>query len=257
MRYSQRVDCAFRKLFNSEKNEFLKSFVNSVLPPDEQLVKLTLMDPDDFEEDWKDKYPLLYIKGIDKEGRYYNIEMQVNDDKHFDKRSLYHCMALFQGTFSKEFKMAHKTISIHVMNFDRFKGEGYHHIYHLSNRRMKLGEEEKKKEKIEEDLDFCEIHLVVLEKFIETMSEMKSKLDHWMYFLATADKYEEDNIPELFRMDEDLRTAHIALKNLKLDDKEEEIYERQLKELRDREKELGKNLEMEIEKVVSSSNLAK
>jgi hypothetical protein len=55
-----------------------------------------------------------------------------------------------------------------------------------------------------------------------------------------------------------LRTAHIALKNLKLNDKEEEIYERQLKELRDREKELGKNsLEMKIEKAVSSSSLAK
>jgi hypothetical protein len=50
MLYSQRIDCAFGKLFNSE-NEFLKSFVNSVLSPDEQLVKLTLMDPDDFEED--------------------------------------------------------------------------------------------------------------------------------------------------------------------------------------------------------------
>jgi predicted transposase/invertase (TIGR01784 family) len=250
MRYSQRVDCALRKLFNSEKNEFLKSFVNSVLSPDEQLVKLTLMNPNDFEEDWKDKFPLLYMKGIDKKGRYYSIEMQVNDDEHFDKRAFYHSLGLYRNTFPGAFGMIRKAISIHVMNFNRFKEEGYHHIYRFPDTEAELVREEG-------EFQFCEMHFVVLEKFIETVGEMKSKLDHWMYFLATADKYEGDDIPELFRMDEDLRTAHIALKNLKLDDKEEEIYERQLKELRNREKELGKNLEMEIEKVVSSSNLSK
>jgi predicted transposase/invertase (TIGR01784 family) len=250
MRYSQRVDCALRKLFNSEKNEFLKSFVNSVLSPDEQLVKLTLMDPNGFKEDWKDKYPLLYMRGIDKGGHYYSIEIQVNDDEHFDKRAFYHCIGLYRNTFPGVFGMTRKVISIHVMNFNPFKDEGYHHIYRFPDTEMELVRKE--------EFQFCEMHFLVLEEFIETMGEMKSKLDHWMYFLATADKYEEDNIPELFRMDEDLRTAHIALKNLKLNDKEEEIYERQLKELRDREKELGKNsLEMKIEKAVSSSSLAK
>jgi predicted transposase/invertase (TIGR01784 family) len=152
------------------------------------------------------------MRGIDKKGRYYSIEIQVNDDEHFDKHAFYHCMTLFQGAFCGPFDMTRKAISIHAMNFDRFEEEGYHHIYYFPNTRMRLVEEEREVF----DLVPCKMHFVVLEKFIETVSEMKSKLDHWMYFLATAYKYEGDDIPELFRMDEDLRTAHIALKKFKI-----------------------------------------
>jgi hypothetical protein len=82
------------------------------------------------------------MRGIDKKGHYYSIEIQVNDDEHFDKHAFYHCMALFQGTFCGPFYMTRKAISIHVMNFDRFKGE-----------------EEEKKEKIE-DLIFAKFILL-------------------------------------------------------------------------------------------------
>jgi predicted transposase/invertase (TIGR01784 family) len=252
MRYSPRVDCAFRKLFRSrEKNRllksFVKSFVNSVLLPDEQLKKVTLMNENRFKEDWKDKFPLLYIKGVDEQGRYYNIEMQVNDDEAFGNRASYHWSWLFRNTYFMGYE-ARKTISIHVMNFDRL-GENvdYHSIHctmeHISGIKT-FGNDE--------------THIIVLEKFIKTAGELKSKLDYWMYFLATADKYEKDNLPEIIEKDSELKEAFDALENLELDSKEKKIYEKQLKKFGNQQSKLGKeSLEMEIEKFASLFNSSK
>jgi hypothetical protein len=101
--------------------------------------------------------------------------------------------------------------------------------------------------------EHLEVHYIILEKFIKTVDKLESKLDYWMYFLAVVDKCKGDRMPIIFKTYKDLQDAYKTLQSLELEPSEEEIYERQLKKLRDRQDELGKNsLEMEIEKVASS-----
>jgi hypothetical protein len=73
-----------------------------------------------------------------------------------------------------------------------------------------------------------EFHFIELEKFSKgkkPMYELQNKeLDKWAHFLTTADKYERDNLPELFKSESDLKAAFETLERLYLNRKEEEIY---------------------------------
>jgi hypothetical protein len=110
-----------------------------------------------------------------------------------------------------------KTISTHVTKFDRFEQEdSYRTQLFLGDPIMH--------DKLSEDF---EIHFIALEKFIKNMDELKGKLDHWMYFLAAMNKYEKDNIPEIFKIDRDFKVAYETLQNLELDPSAEENYEKQ------------------------------
>jgi hypothetical protein len=64
------------------------------------------------------------------------------------------------------------------------------------------------------------------------MKELENRMNYWVYFLATVNKYEIDKLPGLFKRDPYLKPAIEALKKAKLDDKEE-IYEKQRKALED------------------------
>jgi predicted transposase/invertase (TIGR01784 family) len=102
LRYSPRVDFAFKKLFGSEEGKkFLKSLLNSLLPPDQQLTEITLADPQNNREKGDDRLSIFDIKAVDNRGRRYNIEMQVADDMAFIKRSLYYITRHFQSQLKK------------------------------------------------------------------------------------------------------------------------------------------------------------
>jgi uncharacterized membrane protein YheB (UPF0754 family) len=171
--------------------------------------------------------------------------MRVNDHGEFDKSAFYYWSKLFRSIYMGPGDETRKTINIHMMTLNRFKKEeNCHFQVFLESPIMR--------DELSEEFD---IHFIVLEKFIKTVDKLKSKLDYWMYFLAIVDKCEGDMMPGIFKTHEGLQDVYKALQNLELDPSEEEIYEKQLKKLRDRQDELGKNsLEMEIEKVASSFN---
>jgi predicted transposase/invertase (TIGR01784 family) len=227
-RHSPRVDFAFKKLFGSEEGKkFLKSLINSLLPPDQQLAEITLVDPQNNRNTAEDKFSVLDIKAVDNLNRHYNIEMQITDDMAFIKRSLYYFTRLYssQLQIGMPFTSLQRTIGIYILNYIQIKDEEkYHNVYRFSNI-----------ESHKELTDLLEVHFIELGKFIKTVGEPQSKLDKWTSFIATSDNYEEDTLPEFYESDIELKEAFEALERLNFTPEEEREYEARRKLLLDEE----------------------
>ena len=86
-----RVDLAFKKIFGVEENkDLLIALIYSIVSDEDQLVDLTLLNPYNAKNFQNDKLSILDIKAQNHEGKLYNIEMQITDEKHYDKRALYY-----------------------------------------------------------------------------------------------------------------------------------------------------------------------
>jgi predicted transposase/invertase (TIGR01784 family) len=227
-RHSPRVDFAFKKLFGSEEGKkFLKSLINSLLPSDQQLTEITLVDPQNNREKGDDKLSILDIKAVDNLKRQYNIEMQVTDDMAFIRRSLYYLARHYssQLKIGMPFDSLQRTIGIYILNYIQIKEEKeYHNVYRLSNRKSH-----------KELTDLLEVHFIELEKFIETVEEPQSKLDRWTSFIATSDNYEKDTLPEFYESDMEMKEAFEVLERLNFTPEEEREYEARRKLLLDEE----------------------
>ena len=88
------------------------------------------------EEDQAGKMSVLDIRAVDKAGRWYNIDMQVSEDLHFDKRALYYWARLVaeqlgEGMIYRQLK---KTVSINILDFNFTPSETeFHNLYKITN----------------------------------------------------------------------------------------------------------------------------
>jgi predicted transposase/invertase (TIGR01784 family) len=243
MRYSPRVNYAFKKLFGLKENKkLLKYFMNLFLPADEQLIdfvfmesllpfsemtKYTIMNAKEVENIWT-KIGSFHITGIDEKGRLYNFQIQLSDNMSYDQEMLMKLVSLYFHSQAPGEREIQKTIGIHIMNFDFQEEREDYHIQQCLETKEK--DENTKPCRYHDDL---EVHYIVLPKFKKNVEELESKLDYWTYFLTKGEEYERNNIPEIFKTEPELIEAFEALEGLYLDGSEEEIYERELKELRD------------------------
>lgn len=226
MSLNPRVDFAFKKLFGSEENKpSLLALINAILPEEEHLTEITLMNPFNDKAYSQDKLSILDIKAFDRRGKQYNIEMQVTDEVHYSQRALYYWSKLYASQLKAgdDYDILRKTISIHVLNFNCFLNEpDYHNVFHLLNAKSHR-----------RDFEDMELHFIELEKFQKDFGELETRLDHWTSFLTTADRYEPEDMPAVLKNDPEIGPALEALEHLYLTAEEREIYEARLKWLRD------------------------
>jgi len=222
-----RVDFAFKKLFGSEENkDILIAFINSVVSEEDQVKSVELKNPYNIKKFSGDKASILDIKATDETGRQYNIEMQISDQSHYDKRVLYYWSRLYseQLEHGVSFGNLKKTVSINVLNFNCFnEKKDYHNVFRLFN----------VKSKKEYPSQHMEFHFIELEKFDIDLKHMKTALDRWTQFLRRAEEYEKNKIPKELAKDPAVKKAIEVLDTLYLDKEEREIYEGRLKWLRD------------------------
>ncbi len=85
------------------------------------MVDVELLNPYNLRNFLSDKLSILDIKAKDKNGSFYNIEVQVCNDGDYDKRSLYYWAKLYcdQLGASDSFSKLRKAIGIHVINFGK------------------------------------------------------------------------------------------------------------------------------------------
>jgi predicted transposase/invertase (TIGR01784 family) len=244
MRYNPRVGYIFWRLFGLEENKtLLKSFVNAALLPHKQLSEITLTYPDNNKCMQSGKFHMPEIKGIDKEGFHYGIEMEVADKVDYSKLMLNEWSKFFnkKSKKSNDSDLLRRKINIFVMNFDSFeREEKYHHVFDIFSQKS----HQKNDGEALESEKRLELHFIELEKFSKgkkpNYGPQNKELDKWTNFLATAASYERNSLPELFKSDSDLNAAFEALEGLDLNKKEEKTYKNQLKLLRDGQKELKK-----------------
>jgi predicted transposase/invertase (TIGR01784 family) len=226
-RLNPRVDFAFKKLFGSEENsDILKSFVNAVLPPDDQVTTLELKNPYTLKDFATDKMSILDIRAVDTSGRTITIEMQITDQLHYEKRALF----LWSDVYAKQLQIGQdycelkKTIAIHVLNFNLMDEDSYHNVYRIKNtvsNNPAFG-------------DF-QLHTIELKKFQTDIHHLKTSLDRWVLFLTKAHEYSKTQVPDELKPYKEIEKAITVLDTLYLDETERAMYEAQLKWLRDRE----------------------
>lgn len=223
------VDLAFKKLFGVEENkDLLISLVNAIISPMDQLSDLVLLNPYNAQSFRNDKWSVLDIKARSLDGRFFNIEIQLNNDEDYDKRALYYWSKLYTGqlALAQSYNNLQKTIGIHILNFvSIIDTPKYHNVFDIRERECNIP--------YFEDL---ELHTIELKKFNdnhrEELSDMVDKiqtsLDRWVTFLTRNDLLNKEQLPQALS-DPSLKKALGILEVMNFTSEEREAYEGHLK----------------------------
>ncbi|MFT8315613.1 MAG: Rpn family recombination-promoting nuclease/putative transposase [Clostridium sp.] len=224
-RLNPKVDFAFKKLFASPENkDILISFINSVLSKNEQIFDIELKNPYNIASYRKGKMTILDIKAVDTKGVWYDIEMQLAEQSFYDKRAFYYWAKVYSDQIEsgEDFEVLRKTIAINILDFNYIDEEDFHNVYKVYNEKSK-----------KEFSNIFQMHFIELNKFKKDYKSLSSTLDRWVAFLNRAYEIDVNKIPEELAVDKEVEKAIKKLDIMYLDSEEREIYENDLKAMRD------------------------
>ena len=170
----------------------------------------------------------LILRHKGKNGKRFNIEIQINDEGDYDKRALYYWAKLYaeQLEKSRRYSTLSKAIGIHILNFTSIvETNNYHNVFHITEAETGF--------RYFKDL---ELHTIELKKFSENsdanltdiIAKVKNSLDMWVAFLTHDDLLAKDNLPS--ELDSPaLKKALNVLDVMNFEADEREIYEGHLK----------------------------
>jgi predicted transposase/invertase (TIGR01784 family) len=225
-----RVDIAFKKIFGVEENkDLLISLINSIVSEEDQVSEITLLNPYNPKSFRNDKLSILDIKAKGKDGKRFNIEIQISDEADYNKRALYYWAKLYteQLKEAEDYANLSKAIGIHILNFTSIpESDKYHNVFHIVEKENGL--------KYFKDL---ELHTIELKKFADSVSNevsdviarMKTSLDIWVAFLTKYSLLDKDNLPEGLEENTGLKKALNVLEVMNFNEAEREDYENHLK----------------------------
>lgn len=229
---SPRVDIAFKKIFGVEENkDLLISLINSIVSQEDQVIEVKLLNPYNPKHFKSDKLSILDIKAQGKDGKRFNIEIQITDEADYDKRALYYWAKLYteQLKTAEDYATLSKAIGIHILNFTSIlNANKYHNVFHIVEKDSGL-------------LYFkdLELHTIELNKFTNNPKEqladivkkVKNSLDMWGAFLTRNDLLNKDNLPKELN-DASIKKALTVLDVMNFTEEEREAYEDHLKWMR-------------------------
>lgn len=229
-----KVDFVFKQVFGSEHHkEILIAFLNSVFNnknSEEEIVEITIENPD-LDKNWEDdKYSRLDIKATTNNDTKVNIEIQLKNQYNMKRRTLYYWSKLYESQMKSgdSYHDLQRTVTINILNFNYLNNDRYHNSYLI-----------KERETNELLTDLEEIHFIELPKLnednfknledIETESK-GDKLIPWALFLKNPQSEVMEMLEEKI---EELREAAERLEVLSHDQETREIYESRQKAIHD------------------------
>lgn len=222
-RVDPRIDFAFKKLFGSEENkDILIDLINSIVSEEDRVQDLVLKNPYNEKASLQDKLSVLDIKAQDENGNWFDIEMQIISQLHYEKRALYYWARLYNDQLEagRAYRLLTKTICINILNFDCLDEPDYHNVYKIFNT----------KSQNQFFTDF-EIHFIELNKF---KVPILSFLDRWVAFLKEAGLYSETSLPKELVEIPTIFKAFNILERMNFTNEERYFYEAGLKAYRDK-----------------------
>ncbi len=252
-RINPRVDFAFKKLFGSEENkDLLISLLNAIISKDDKITEVELKNPYNLADYRAGKMSILDIKACDESGRWFNVEMQINEDLNFDKRSIYYWAKLVTEQLSEGmmFKKLKKTFSINILDFNFIPDvDDFHNLYKIAN--VSTGKDDGLH-------DIFELHYIELNKFTKEYHELADALDRWSVFFTRAHELDKADIPKELAADKAITKAIQAVDRM-FDEEERQVYENRMHALADikskiasaEENGLKRGLEQGLEKGMS------
>jgi predicted transposase/invertase (TIGR01784 family) len=255
-RVTPRIDLVFKKIFGVEENkDLLIALINSIVSEEDQVKTITLLNPYNAQCFWKDKLSILDIKAEGHNGKRYNIEIQITDEKDYDKRALYYWAKLYTEQLQKSegYASLNKAIGIHILNFISIPSvDNYHNIFRLKDNENNTN--------YFKDIELHTIELTKFERNLnltrgneweQLMSKMKTSLDRWAAFLTKCDILESKKHSKELN-DPQLEKALDVLDEVRLTGQEKDAYEDRLKFMMIEMGALQKAEEKGIKKVAKS-----
>ena len=210
-------DLAFKKIFGDEnKTEVLISFLNSILDfKDKNKIKIaTIANPYQVPKIKDLKNTILDIKATNEKDEEFIVEMQVEKDKNFAKRSLYYTSKSYVNQIKKaeDYPNLKKVYFIGILNFAIFDTKDY------ISRHLILDEKTLKQEVKDFEFNFIE-----LTKFNIELKECNTIAKKWIHFIRNAENFEM--IPKEYENIEEFKTAFESAKIYNWDKQELEVYD--------------------------------
>ncbi len=184
-----KVDYAFKKIFGSEQSkEILISFLNAIVYDGEKVIQsLTIVNPYNPGQVLTLKDTFLDIKAVLADGSIVVIEMQVAAMTAFNKRVAYNLAKAYSNQLvtGEDYPLLNPAIAVTITDFILFKET-------TDTINKFVFQEVTKKFKLLDDQ--LQLVFVELPKFHQTLEELKTLTDKWLYFLKDAASL--DSIPE-------------------------------------------------------------
>jgi len=244
-KFNPKIYLVFKKIFGTEHNKnILKSLINSILPQNEQVVEVTIKNPYNEQDFVGDKLSVVDIKATDENGKWYDIEIQIKEQKHYGKRAIFYHSEIYGNQISEgdTYDKLRKTIIISILDFDYFlKDKRY--FRRCCYKDFETGE-------LYPELDYADLYFIELRKFDNDLKNIKTTLDRWITFLNKATEYERDTLPSELNEPEIIQ-AFDTIETMNLKTKEREYYEAAKKVMRDR----AAQILTEVENAVDNRNM--
>jgi predicted transposase/invertase (TIGR01784 family) len=244
-------DLVFKLVF-TEDPTLLISLLNSILFPDgkNEITKIKILNPEILSDRPKGKKSALDIKAEDSNGRQFHVEVQVGYQNFYIKRSIYYLASLI----SKQLKRSelHYKIKpvyqVNIIDFRLFQHDKY--FYKFSFRDEDCPEIEL--------TDEIKIVYLELPKFAKSISELKSKLDTWLYLFKNSEKLEEEEMTALIEKEPDMKNAFHILEAYSADEEKRRQVEEKLRNDRDYQYDMAAQFEKgERKKALETARLMK
>ncbi len=210
-------DIVFKALFGREEKEskiILIDFLNAILSykGEDKIVEIDHLNPFNLKEFKGDKGSILDLKVKTEKDERINIEVQVNDEDDFRKRSLYYWSKMYGETISESeaYMTLKKSIVINIMDFIIIdETDRYHTEYKILET---------------EDhfplIDDLSIHYIELPKFNSKEDiEYMEAVELWLTFLKNTGRSEtEDLLTCLVERSETIKMAKEMLERISADE---------------------------------------
>lgn len=213
-----KTDFAFKKIFGSKQSkDILLSFLNAILYQSRSIIEdLEILDPYQAPriKGIKDSY--LDVKATIVGNKTVIIEMQVLNVLGFEKRVLYNAAKAFsiQLNVGDDYTLLNPVIALTITDFEMFS-ESPKVIS-----RYKL----KEQDDLTDYSDDIELVFVELPKFKQSLEQLETITDKWLYFLKCANQLEE--VPSSLESIPAINHAFNVAKQSKLSRKELEMLEK-------------------------------
>ncbi len=185
-----KIDYAFKLIFGKQGNEpILMAFLNAALklPQENQITKVTLINPELNKEYNDDKKSVMDIRAVTTEGMHVNIEIQLTNMHDMERRSLYYWAKMYTDQMNQgmAYQELANTITINILDFNYIKQtRNYHSVFRLFE-----------KDEGFELTEALEIHFMELPKLLvkwreREVSLREDSLVRWLFLLEGSEDEE-------------------------------------------------------------------
>ncbi len=195
-----------------------------------------------------DKLSVVDIKATDSKGRWYNIEIQVKEQKYYGQRAIFYLSEAYANQLaeSENYDKLRKTIIISLLDFDYFRDDS-RYFRRCCYKDFDTGQ-------LYRELDFADLYFVELRKFDKLHKGVTTLLERWITFLNRAAEFDRDSVPEELR-DPDILQAIDTIETMSLSAREREYYQSAKKVMRDAEAVMMTAIENAVDNALESRNV--